>query len=412
MNSRVRSPFDNLPVELILQVAQYVTPTKLQIFSQASRRLRLVVGPTVYRTQRAHSLDDLAHLRVLADQPDVAQMIVNLHVDANPMRSWWPSTVRLLCSILPKLVNLESLDLQTSHCISNQLSSSICQLRKLHTLNIRLLETQLGPYSHTISHLRHLTVDLPSSPAADLYNDQSFPFEDTIALISNSHNTLESLTLRSSSPESTTNFASHLILSPTRRLQNLVLSAPVLQSISLDLEVNTSTPLTLTAIDAISTLGPKLTSLSLKCKPSMYPEHQPSSGYGIGLEALQRICEKLPELEELLLEDGEVGRSNAHRGAVEVAEDYLKPLRKLQNLRTVKLPLLYDDILYSLDPLHPPSAPDITVHSVFHSAAVAKQGFNAYVDENFTQLLRSIFSCREQTRGPKPTIFSAYNPSP
>ncbi|KIO33729.1 hypothetical protein M407DRAFT_17344 [Tulasnella calospora MUT 4182] len=322
-----------------------------------------------------------------------------LEVDATPLRSWWPSTGRLLCTILPKLINLKSLHLQTSHCISNQLSSSLSRLRDLHTLHIKLIDTHLGPHAHTIANLRHLTLDLPYSPIAELYNQESFPFGDTIALLSNSCHTLETLTLRSASPGSTTSFASHLVLSPTRPLQNLLSSASSLKSISLQLEVNTSTPLTVAAIDAISTLGPKLTSLNLKCKPSMYPEHQPNTGYGIGLEVVQRICDKLPQLEELVIEDGEVGRSNIHRGGAGVAEEHLKSLLQLRNLRKIKFALLFDDLLFSLEPLNPPETPDIIFHSVFYASAVAKQSFNLYVDKNFTQLLHSILLTPSTSEG-------------
>ncbi|KAG8954862.1 hypothetical protein FRC04_010345 [Tulasnella sp. 424] len=347
MSSLFRSPFDKLPVELILQIAQYFERTKLKGFAQVSRRLRLIVGPRVYHTQTANCMDDLARLRVLADQPDVARMIL-------------------------------------------QLSSSLSRLRNLHTLHIKLIDTHLGPHAHAIAGLRHLTLDLPYSPTAELYNNKSFPFDDTVALLSNSRNTLETLILRSASPASTTSFTSHLILSPTRPLQTLLSSTPSLKSICLQLEVSTSTPLTIAAVDAISTFGPKLTSLSLKCKPSMYPEHQPSTGYGIGLDVVQRICEKLPHLEELTLEDGEVGRSNVHRGGAGVAEEHLRSLLRLRNLRTVKFALLFDDLLYSLEPLNPPETPDLIMYSVFHASVVAKQRFNVYVDENFTQILRSI----------------------
>ncbi|KAG8926930.1 hypothetical protein FRC01_008207 [Tulasnella sp. 417] len=385
-----RCTFDELPVELILQIAQNIKQAKLKSFAQVSRRIRLIVGPQIYHTQVANCMDDLARLQALADQPDIAQMILTLDVDATPLRSWWPSTDRLLCTFLPKLINLKSLHLQTSHCISNQLSSSLSRLRNLQTLHIKLMDTQLGPHAHAISNLRHLTLDLPYSPIAELYNHESFPFGDTIALLSNSCHTLETLTLRSASPGSTTSFASHLVLSPTRPLQTLLSSAPSLKSIKLQLEVNTSTPLTIAAIDAISTLGPKLTSLSLKCKPSMYPEQQPDTGYGIGLEVLQKISDKLPQLEELIIEDGEVGRSNIHRGGAGVAEEHLKALLHLRNLRTIKFALLFDDLLLSLEPLNPPETPDIIFHSVFYASAVAKQSFNGYVDKNFTQLLHSL----------------------
>lgn len=241
-----------------------------------------------------------------------------VQIDVVSLQSWWLSTGRILSSILSKLVNLNSLQIQTPYQISKELSYSLSRLQKLHTLHVNLADTNIGPDVPAISHLQHLALDLPSSPSVDSNSWGYFPYDETLGLISSSRDTLETLALHTTSYRSTTSFISHLILSPSRSFQTLLQSSLALRNVALQLEVNTSTPLTIAAIEAVSTLGPKLTSLSLKCKPCMYPDLQPSAGYGIEFAVIQSISEKLPHLEELILEDGEVGRSNNHRGSVGV----------------------------------------------------------------------------------------------
>jgi hypothetical protein len=69
-------PFAYLPTEVILEVAQYLPLRDLKKLVHVSRQLRHIIGPFVYRNQRAAHVDHLVKVKVLSEQQDVARMIL------------------------------------------------------------------------------------------------------------------------------------------------------------------------------------------------------------------------------------------------------------------------------------------------------------------------------------------------
>jgi hypothetical protein len=227
------------------------------------------------------------------------------------MDYWWLGITQLMESIIPNLPNLESLSLRLSHVITSRLSQAISKLEYLHTLRIQLKDVALGPHVSCIKGLRHLELDLaPPPPGTTIMSPVvETSFRDMVSLLENSVETLQTLALYSHDPVCTAGFVHNMDVN--KPLQTVLKACQGLKALSVHMEIK-DTASALNAVDSL--IGFPVTALHLRCKPAMFPD-VPSEGYGIGLDVLKRICMAHPLIEDLKLEDGEVGKRNLARPA-------------------------------------------------------------------------------------------------
>lgn len=328
----------HLPTELVLDIVSQLRQKDVKRLVHVSRHYRSIAGPFVYHTQKVSDVEHLVQLKVLASQPEIAHMILyvtpltplffviyhlichrsvhrHLDIDAVAMEYWWLGLSRALEEILPKLVNLSSLRLHLAHVLSPSLALALSRLPSLHTLNIKLRNVSLGPHIHVLSNLKHIELDI-APPSTTNTTTNATAFEQVVALVQNSQSTLETLVLHQHAPTCiTADGHTRLVeyLRPHPPLNALLQTCTALRSVSVLMEVGNDGTSALAAIDALS--GLPITDLSIKCRPGMYPV-PPSSGYGMGLEVVQRISQNCgASLRTLKLDDGDVGRANLNRAA-------------------------------------------------------------------------------------------------
>jgi len=227
------------------------------------------------------------------------------------MDYWWLGIAQLMEKIIPNLPNLESLSLRLSHVLPPRLSHVLSQLAYLHTLRVQLKDVALGPHLSFVKNLRHLELDLAPPPPDTEHSSPvvESSFKNMIGLIDNSAQTLETLILHSHDPICTAGFVHYM--APGQSLQTSLKACKGMSSFGVYMEVH-DTESALMAVNSL--IGLPVTILHLKCKPHMFPE-TPSEGYGLGIDVLKRVCQVHPMIEDLKLEDGEVGKRNLARPA-------------------------------------------------------------------------------------------------
>ncbi|KAG8989358.1 hypothetical protein FRB94_001461 [Tulasnella sp. JGI-2019a] len=333
-------PIGQLPTELVLQIINRLRTKDLKRFVLTCKYFRRIGGPLVYGTQRIPDVEHLVRLSLLASQPEVAEMIEYLDIDAVAMEYWWLGLSHVLEELLPKLTRLSSLRIHLSRVLSSNICLALSRITTLETLRIKLDDVSLGPHVRLISNLKHIEIDF-APPSATHHPQLDRGIENIIAFLSSSHSTLETLTMHEHAMTQTAGFVKYM--EPHAPFDELLHSCPNLTSLSINMEVGNDGASALAAVDAIA--GRPVTSLKLKCRPAIWPV-PPSNGYSMGLDVVKRISEKCPELRELVLEDGDVGKTNLNRAADGmIVEEHMAALRQLPNLRNVELPLLMDDLL-------------------------------------------------------------------
>ncbi|KAG8881380.1 hypothetical protein FRB98_004381 [Tulasnella sp. 332] len=343
-------PIGRLPTELVLEIIRRLRAKDLRRFILTCKHFRRIGGSFVYGSQTVPDVDHLVRLSLLAKQPSVASMIEHLDIDAVAMEYWWLGLSHVLEELLPKLTNLSSFRIHLSRVFSRNICLALSRIPTLQTLCIKLDDASLGPHVQLISNLKHIEIDF--SPESAMHHPEFDPaMENLIALLSNSHSTLETLVLHEHATTHTAGFVKYM--EPHAPFDELLHSCPNLASLSVNMEVGNDGASALAAVDAIA--GRPVTSLTLKCRPAIWPI-PPSNGYAMGLDVVKRISDKCPELRELRLQDGDVGKTNLNRQADGmVVEEHMAALKQMPNLRIVDLPLLMDDLL-----LYQPKPEDIT----------------------------------------------------
>lgn len=246
------------------------------------------------------------------------------------MEYWWLGLSHVLELLFPKLVSLESLRLHTSRTLSQAICTSIATLcspptPSLTTLKIKCSQVALGPHLQRIKNLKHIELDL-ACPKARTHPAFNKSFDDLVAFLASSKDTLESLVLHEHAATCTEGLVKYM--HPHEPLDELLLSCKKLTSLGVNLEVGGQVGVesALNAVDAVA--GRPVTSLTLKCRPAIWPMLPSKTGYGMGLDVVKRIAEKCggSGLKELKLEDGDVGKADFGGGRVANGGVVVRPI--------------------------------------------------------------------------------------